>query len=215
MLDLNKAKKRMVPPPATSHYVMRGGRTKMMYMIDLRKAKKWIAPVVAAALVFAAGCLICRAAFPKGYSSIVERSAAEFGVDEKLIYAAIHTESGFDPTARSSAGAVGLMQLMPETFGWLQTKLPPEGGVLDAGAPEDPEINIRYGTLYLSMLMEKFGDERLAVAAYHAGQNKVQSWIDDGLIAPGTGVSDIPSSATSHYVMKVERAKKMYNFIYS
>lgn len=182
-------------------------------MIDLRKAKKWIIPIVSAAVIFAAGILFCRALFPREYKSIVTQNAQEFGVEQELIYAVIHTESGFDPRARSNAGARGLMQLMPETFIWLQKKLPGEEP-LSEDELYDPEINIRYGTLYLSMLMEMFESERLAIAAYHAGQNGVQGWLDDGKIMPGLDVSDIPSSATSHYVKKVERAKKIYQTIY-
>ncbi len=89
---------------------------------------------------------------------IVGANAAAFGVDPALVEAIIANESGFDPYARSSAGARGLMQLMPQTAAAL--------GVDD---PDDPAQNVRGGTRYLRSLLDRFGDVRLAVAAYNAG----------------------------------------------
>ena len=191
-------------------------------IIDLKRPKKivvMITIVCVIAALFLLGRTVGRKIFPMEYSTLVEEYSAEFGLDPQLVYAIIHTESGFDPAARSPVGACGLMQIMPETFDWLQTKLPP-GEIY--GMPylthdylDIPEVNIRYGTLFLSILLREFADERLAVAAYHAGQGRVRQWLSSGQVTPGSfEIGDIPSSATSHYVSKVERAKGIYALLY-
>ena len=158
--------------------------------------------------------LLARAFYPQQYSGAVERYSEEFGVDSDLVYAVIRTESGFDPDARSEAGAMGLMQIMPETFGWLQSKLEP-GQSIPTEMLNDPEVNIRYGVYYLSMLKNKFGDEVLAVAAYHAGQNRIAQWLDEKRIPrKDCTAEDIPSSATGHYVYKVQKAREIYEKLY-
>ena len=158
--------------------------------------------------------IIVHTLYPKDYSEIIESSCEEFGVDESLVYAIIHTESGFDPGACSSVGALGLMQIMPETFEWLQTRLPPENGLTEADL-FTPEVNIRYGVYYVSRLRDLFGSDTLVIAAYHAGQGSVRKWLDEsGIPAEDFAKTDIPSAATSHYVSKVERARNIYNKLY-
>jgi len=174
--------------------------------------------LLAMVLLIAAGFLAAHhfihALYPLRYSSAVERYCEEFGIDTDLAYAVIHTESGFDPEARSDVGALGLMQIMPDTFMWLQNKLEPDAG-RSADALFDPEINIRYGVYYLSMLRNMFGDDTLAIAAYHAGQNRVSRWLSEKKIsAENCTAEDIPSSATGHYVHKVERARRIYRGLY-
>jgi soluble lytic murein transglycosylase-like protein len=96
---------------------------------------------------------------------LVDDSAQRYGVDPALIDAIILNESGFNPNATSSAGAKGLMQLMPETAASL--------GVGDA---YDAAQNIRGGTRYLRSLLDRFGEVELAVAAYNAGPNAVERY---------------------------------------
>ncbi|MBQ4312881.1 MAG: lytic transglycosylase domain-containing protein [Clostridia bacterium] len=151
--------------------------------------------------------------YPQSYRQYIEQSCTEFGVDESLVYAVIHTESGFDPMARSEVGAMGLMQIMPETFSWLQSKLPPESE-LSPDALYDPQTNIRYGVYFLSLLEQQFGADVLTVAAYHAGQGKVASWLSSEQVSQGSAAADIPSSATGHYVSKVQRAREIYRKLY-
>ena len=158
--------------------------------------------------------MIVHRLFPMRYSELIGRSCEEFGVDESLIYAIIHTESGFDAEARSSVGALGLMQIMPETFEWLQTCLPPEREMTEAELLV-PEVNIRYGVYYVSRLERLFGSDTLVAAAYHAGQGSVLRWLDEsGIEAGAFSREDIPSAATCHYVSKVERARSIYRRLY-
>lgn len=173
-----------------------------------------LAVVIAVSVGCAAANIVVRSLYPMCYSDMISTSCAEFGVDESLAYAVIHTESGFDAEACSEVGALGLMQIMPDTFDWLQKGLPPERP-MDASALLKPEVNIRYGVYYLSQLKALFGNDMLAIAAYHAGQGSVSRWIEDAGLAPETfSKEDIPSSVTAHYVSKVERAREIYLRLY-
>jgi hypothetical protein len=112
----------------------------------------------------------------------VNQASAAFGLPVQLINSVIQTESGYQPNAVSSAGAIGLMQLMPATA--------QEMGVQN---PYDPVQNIWGGTRYLSSLVNQFhGDMKLAVAAYNAGP---------GAVLTHGGVPPYPE--TQHYVQKV------------
>jgi hypothetical protein len=96
------------------------------------------------------------------YNHHIAAAASQHGVDVDLVRAVIQVESDFDPLARSSKGAQGLMQLMPERARIL--------GVTNAF---DPRQNIFAGVRYLRQLLDQFGDVSLAVAAYNAGENAV------------------------------------------
>jgi hypothetical protein len=110
---------------------------------------------------------------------IVAQAANEHGIDPDLINAVIWVESRFDPEAKSPAGARGLMQLMPATAAYLAKQM----GEHNPRA-YDPAFNVRAGALYLAEMIEKFGDERYAVAAYHAGPGNVKRWLEAGEAFP-------------------------------
>ena len=120
-----------------------------------------------------------------GYSSLVQTYAAKNNLDPSLVQAVIQTESGGDPKAVSSAGAMGLMQLMPSNV--------KDAGITD---PFDPEQNIAAGTQQLSGLMQQYhGDLDLALAAYNAGPGNVRKY---------GGVP--PFEETQNYIRKVRAA---------
>ena len=153
--------------------------------------------------------------YPQKYTLQVEKYAAEFGVEEPLVYAVIRTESNFRSDAQSHAGAVGLMQLMPSTFDWLQEKL--DGEILyTSDALTDPDVNIRYGTYLLSCLLEQYdGNMSTAVAAYNAGSSTVNGWLaDSACSSDGKTLSVIPYEETKNYVDRVEGAYDKYKMIY-
>ena len=98
--------------------------------------------------------------------SMIEDTSQKYGVDSKLIKALVQQESGFNPKAKSKAGALGLMQLMPSTAKGL--------GVTD---PMDPKQNIEGGVKYFKSMLDRFhGNTILALAAYNAGPNAVSKY---------------------------------------
>ena len=142
--------------------------------------------------------------YPLRYTSIVRAHAANYDLNPALLAAVIEQESKFRADAKSSAGAIGLMQLLPATA---------EGIAIHTGGSKfvvsdlyDPEINVRYGAWYLHHLMQKYGDERTALAAYNAGQQNVDGWR-----AQGEGIQ---FAETRSYVDKVERLKGIYRRAY-
>ncbi len=158
---------------------------------------------------------IYSAVYPQKYTAEVSRSAAEFGVDEALVYAVMRTESSFRPEVESHAGAVGLMQLMPETFEWLQSRL--DGEVTHTAADlTDPDINIRYGTYFLSILIQQFsGEVHTVAAAYNAGTSAVDGWLADSQYsADGLHLTEIPYTETAKYADKVVETYEMYKKLY-
>ena len=153
--------------------------------------------------------------YPQQYTEQVEQSSREFDVDEELIYAVIRSESGFRAEVESHAGAVGLMQLMPSTFEWLQNRL--DGEVLyPASKLTDPDINIRYGTYFLRHLLDRYdGSIPTAVAAYNAGTTTVDEWLEDSRYSEdGKTLTLIPYQETAGYVVKVQKAYEMYRHLY-
>ena len=152
-------------------------------------------------------------AYPRDYAAFVETYAEAYGVPETVVYAVIHTESGFDSGAVSSAGAVGLMQMLPETFEWLTDEILFDH--LESGMLYDPETNIRYGTYLLSRYYDRYGDWELAFAAYNAGPGNLDSWLADEEYADGEGgLKQIPFKETRNYVKKVQNARKIYERLY-
>ncbi|MCD8026178.1 MAG: lytic transglycosylase domain-containing protein [Clostridiales bacterium] len=151
--------------------------------------------------------------YPQKYSEYVEKAAEDYNLEQSLIYAVIRTESNFNPDAESSAGACGIMQIMPSSFEWLQTKRGEEGQYTEEDL-FDPEICIDYGAYFLKYLYDYYGDERSAVAAYNAGF-VVSDWLEDSRYSSdGETLIEIPYSETSDYVDKVESAKEMYIKLY-
>lgn len=100
------------------------------------------------------------------YGNVIKQASRRFGIESTLIMAVIKAESDFDHKAISRKGAQGLMQLMPKT-----------ADQMDVSNPFNPEENIFGGTQYLSFLLKRFkNDKRLALAAYNAGPEKVESY---------------------------------------
>ena len=116
----------------------------------------------------------------------------------------IEQESKFNPDARSSTGAVGLMQLQPATAEGIAIRT--GGSKFRLSDLTNPEINVRYGAWYLRHLLDKYHDERTALAAYNAGQENVDRWQ-----AAHEGVQ---FAETRAYVARVERLKGIYRRAY-
>ena len=144
--------------------------------------------------------------YPKKYEEYVYKYAQEYDIDENLIYAVIKAESNFDETAVSAKNAKGLMQLMYDTAVDI-------AGTIEINEERllEPEININLGTKYLSMLISKYGNIEVAIAAYNAGSGNVDNWIANEVIkADGTDIENVPFKETNNYVRKILRDYRIY-----
>ena len=150
--------------------------------------------------------------YPLEFSRYVEKYADENGLESDFVYAIIRAESGFNPDAVSSMGAKGLMQLMPDTFTWLQTKTKE---TLEEDALFDPETNVRYGTLLLSILKERYREDAEILCGYHAGMSITRQWLENPEYSKdGVTLDHIPYGDTRLYVSRVKNYKAMYNRLY-
>lgn len=150
---------------------------------------------------------------PEAYTEFVKKYSEQYGVPEQIIYAVIKSESDFQYTVESNMGAVGLMQIMPSVFEWLSRDILGEN--LDAGMLYSPEINIKYGTYYLSYLYNIYGIWDTCFAAYNCGPGNVDEWLSEPDNVDDNGILiKIPNSETAAYVERVNRAIEMYNRLY-
>jgi soluble lytic murein transglycosylase len=157
-------------------------------------------------LVLDAPDLARRLTHPLEYEETIRDAAAEHGIEPTLVAAVIRTESGFDPEVESSQGAYGLMQIQPETAGFISDR----GGI--AGDYRGPKTNIRMGTWYLNYLRNRYeGDERLVLAAYNSGEGQVDAWVSEGSFDV---YRDIPFEETRQYVEDVSEARDVYEELY-
>jgi soluble lytic murein transglycosylase len=161
--------------------------------------------VVAFALVRHQPDFVQRLRYPLRYQEIVRGHARNYDLDPSLLAAVIYTESRFNARAHSQAGAIGLMQLLPETAQGIAVRTGGKNFVVSDLYV--PELNVRYGAWYLRHLLDRYDDEETALAAYHAGQGNVDSWRAQGI--------GIQFPETRAYVANVEHAKKIYRSAYA
>ena len=141
-----------------------------------------------------------RLRYPLHYDAIVRAHARNYHLDPALLAGVIYQESKFHPHARSSSGAIGLMQLLPDTAKGIAVHT--GGSKFRVSDLDNPEINVRYGSWYLRHLLDKYRDETTALAAYNAGQQNVDNWRSQG--------KGIAFAETRHYVSRVEHLKTLY-----
>jgi soluble lytic murein transglycosylase len=146
-----------------------------------------------------------RMRYPLRYEHIVTGHARNYELDAALLAAVIYRESKFESDAKSGSGAIGLMQLLPDTA---------KGIALHTGGARfrvedlyDPELNVRYGSFYLRRLLRKYDDTRLALAAYNAGQANVDRWRAEG--------DDISFPETREYIDEVLELRDIYARAYA
>jgi soluble lytic murein transglycosylase len=150
---------------------------------------------------------------PIRYEEFVERYSREYNVPQYIIFSVIKAESSFNSNAVSHAGAVGLMQITPDTFDWLTNYRLREN--LAQGLLYDPETNIKYGTFFLSYLYREFGSWDISFAAYNAGMNRVKNnWMHNPEIIKDNEIVYIPIEETRNYVQRVNRNIEVYRRLY-
>lgn len=171
---------------------------------------------VAAAILAAAGIYVVvtdaptRLAYPLKHRAAIETAATDYHLPPSVVAAVVFEESRFDPKAESTSGAIGLMQLIPETADWVAQ----QSGV-SFETLKDPEDNVMLGTWYLDYLLRKYGDIRLALAAYNWGETNVDGWIDrENPLTSAQVVSSIPIQETREYVQRVLKTRSTYIDLY-
>lgn len=208
-----------MPQPAITVYNSR--RMTSRQRAAARRRRLLLSAVAVAALVaavFAAMPLFRQAyqslALPLAYSSIIRQQAADKHLDPALVAAVIYAETKFAPST-SSAGAEGLMQILPQTAEFLAHRSGATTfNVSDLGTPE---VNIAYGSYYLRYLLDQYGgSETLALAAYNGGEANVNRWVSlERAQGKRLTVGEIPFPETRAYVVKVMQAQRDYRRQYA
>ena len=151
-----------------------------------------------------------RSYYPLAYESNIQTAALKHKINPYLIAAVINAESGFEPDIVSSAGAVGLMQVMPDTAKELfRTGVVSKSTVVDRPL-SDPDANIEYGTAYLRYLVDRYHEVETVLAAYNAGLRHADDWSESG----GDIREAIEFPETKAYVLKVVRGREHYEELY-
>lgn len=166
-----------------------------------------------------------RVMYPIHYQKNIQTAAASANVDPLLVASIIRVESKFQTKDVSHAGAVGLMQLMPETAQWIAEIIREQStgsGEAVRKLPRDakhlasPEYNILIGSWYIKSLITQFhGNEVAAVAAYNAGPKRVGTWLATGVWdGKLEDLTEIPVGETRHFVDRVFYNYSLYRKIY-
>ncbi len=140
--------------------------------------------------------------YPMKYEKEIRASCEEFSVSPALVASVANVESGFEPNAKSSRGALGIMQLMPTTASYLCGKLKED---FSEEKLLNPGFNIRLGTYYLSELISYYGNSENALLAYNAGQGTVNNWLRNEGKSKSETVKEIPYLETKNYLTKVNK----------
>jgi len=183
-----------------------------------KSRKRWFffILIVVLAVMFIRSEWIGRTIYPVYFKTEIKQHAAAYGQDPLLIAAIIRVESNFKEDAVSSKGALGIMQLMPDTAAWILQKEAEfkELTVQDAGSRAD--AGIRLGTWYIKELNRQFGGNLpVVIAAYNAGPNRVKQWLSDQVWdGSEQTIRNIPYGETRHYVQRVLYYYKKYQEIY-
>lgn len=179
----------------------------------MKKIVRFIVVLLALGIVYTAAVGgfndIIKGFVPFEYKLEISAAAAENELDAYFVAALCMTESGFREDA-SSGVARGLMQITDETAEYVSKHTD-----LEYEKRLEPRTNIRMGTWYFKYLSERFSDRKTALAAYNAGPNKVDSWLNNPEYSKdGVTLSKIPYSETRAYIRKVGAFYKIYKWLY-
>lgn len=155
-----------------------------------------------------------RLIYPLKYENIIISNAEEFNIDPALVAAMIFVESKYISSAQSHRGAMGLMQIMPETGVWIAEQL----AITEFKEVKllEPAINIMFGCWYIANLKQQFDNELIVVlAAYNAGRGNVKGWLDNNnWDGKGATIGNLPFEETRNYIKKVLQVYRKYKKIY-
>ena len=159
--------------------------------------------IIGCVILFFVSLVLISFVFPRKYKNHVVAFSEEYGLDKALVYAIIKVESDFNKTAISKSGALGLMQILPNTAKWIAKELNQE---YNNEIMFEPEINIKFGCFYLRYLFDKFDDIDKVICAYNAGEGKVFDWIENGELVR----DKIDYNETKNYLSRVEGYFRIY-----
>ncbi len=161
-------------------------------------------------VVFSCNCVARYYIYPLKNKQTVCEFSDLYGLDRSLIFAIIKVESNFDEDAKSNAGAIGYMQITPDTAKYISEML----GVNKYNLL-DIKTNINFGCFYIKYLLTKFKSLDTAIVAYNAGEGNVYIWLSDKeLSSDGVNLNDIPFSESKNYLEKVKDVQEKYKKLY-
>ena len=167
-----------------------------------RPRRRWLLSIAGALCLLMLGLLVTRSLFPLDYVDSLREACATQDLDPAVVAALIRWESRFEADALSPKGAIGLMQIMPDTGAWIAENL--GMAVLHPDDLRDAEINLSLGTWYLRSLIDRFGTLNLALAAYNAGPSRVEAWQRD---------SASPYPETEAYIRRIRLSIPLYRIL--
>lgn len=163
---------------------------------------------------YVANQLYIKEMYPLEYSQQIKEYSDEYDLDPILVASLIRTESNFARKAESKVGAIGLMQIMPDTASWLAKDMMHISYEKDD--LYDADYNIRMGCRYIKYLNSKFDNTDCVLAAYNAGPNKVNEWLNDkNCSRDGKTLFNIPFEETANYVEKINNYYEKYKKYHS
>ena len=160
------------------------------------------------ALFIAGAVCVFNFLYPQKYEDYITNYAQKYDLEPALVASVINVESGYDENAKSSAGAIGLMQIIPATASYLMGEEISEEELFDA------EFNIEIGCLYLAKMLSEFANLETALAGYNAGPSNVKNWLnDEKFSSDGQTLISTPYAETNRYIEKVKNNIKIYDFL--
>jgi soluble lytic murein transglycosylase len=213
----------MTPPSATATRRPAAGRSAVVRRrtVAQRRRRLLMATVTGAVVVLGVLLVIPLArkavnelGLPLRYSGVIRQEAAAKHLDPALVAAVIYAETKFDARP-SSAGAEGLMQILPQTAQFLARR---SGATTFTTADLGrPDVNIAYGSYYLRYLLDEYHGHLVpALAAYNGGESNVDRWLADaGTPGDRLRIGDIPFPETRAYVQRVLQARRDYRRTYA
>ena len=173
--------------------------------------KNLILFVFTACIILVCFALVIHAIFPRKYNKEVTAICDNVSISPNLVFALIKAESSFKKDATSQKGAIGLMQIMPDTASYV-SDLFFAGERFDL---YDEKDNIIIGVTYLLYLFNKFEDKKTVLCAYNAGEGRVYEWLQNHEYSyDGKTINYIPFEETKSYVEKIIRYEKFYDKLY-
>ncbi|MFQ6724411.1 MAG: lytic transglycosylase domain-containing protein [Clostridia bacterium] len=179
----------------------------------MQKVSAWILVIMYVAIVgFAIYFCNISINYPKKYSDEIKYVCSKFDIPLHTFYALVNTESGFNPNAKSRAGAIGLTQILPSTAEYICIKNNLEFSNYDLYNPLD---NLYLGAMYLDYLLKKFDSIYSSLAAYNAGETVVRDWLNNPKYSyDKIDLYNIPYSETDNYIKKIKNSEKIYHDFY-